>query len=151
MTTMKITKVEWTYRDKTYGVECKPADVDDLLRKVSGEVVAAVGETRDGMMGRLIDEIDGDPDNRNSWMPLGLSMLWFACNQELENPKGFGHHALRRAKEGGVSVCFHFEKVNYEQWEVHVYCRPRRRKGVREPGVHIMVHVHHKPENAIHH
>jgi hypothetical protein len=76
-------------------------------------------------------------------------VLWFACNEELENPKGFGHHALRRAKEGGVSICFDFKKVNYTQWEVRAYCYPQRRKSVREPGVQITVHC--KPENAIHH
>ncbi|HMF13424.1 MAG TPA: hypothetical protein VKE94_13995 [Gemmataceae bacterium] len=78
-------------------------------------------------------------------------MLWFACHEELENPKGFSHHALRRAKDGGVSICFDFKKVNYTQWEVRAYCYPRRRKGVREPGVQITVTVHCKPENAIYH
>jgi hypothetical protein len=106
-------------------MECNPADVDDLLKKVT----TPVGETRDGMLGRLIDEINGDLDNRNSWIPLGLNMLWFACNQELENPKGFGHHALRRAKEGGVSICFAFKELNYTQWEIRAYCHPQRRKG----------------------
>jgi len=101
------------------------------------------------MLGRWIDEIAGDADNRNSWIPLGLSMLWFAYNEELDNPKGFGHHALQRAKKGGVSICFDFKKINYTHWEVRAYCHPQRRKGVREPGIHITVHC--KPKNAIHH
>jgi hypothetical protein len=125
-------------------MECKPADVDGLLKGAN-----QLGETRNETIGRLIDEIDGDPDNENSWMSLGLSMLWLACNEELENPKGFGHHALRRAKEGGVSICFHFEKFNDTQWEVRAFCHPRRHKDVREPGVCIT--VHRKPGNAIHH
>jgi hypothetical protein len=88
--TMGITRVEWTYRDNTYGMECKPADVDDLLK----EVATRVGEeTRDGMIGRLMHEISGDPDNKNSWIPLGLTLLWFACSEDKENLKGFSEHA----------------------------------------------------------
>jgi CspA family cold shock protein len=51
--------------------------------------------------------------------PLGPTMRWFACREDLENPKGFGRHALRRTREGNVS----FEKVNYTQWEVALYCQ----------------------------
>jgi hypothetical protein len=98
MTTTGIARVRWRYGDKTYGFEFRPADVDDLLK----DVATHVGETGDGMIGRFIDEIDGDPGDRD-W--LFASTLCFACNEELANRKGFGHHARQRTREGDVAIC----------------------------------------------
>jgi len=61
-------EVAWMYRGKSYAMECKPTDADDLLKEVAA---ARTAETRDETMGRLIDEIGGDSDNKNSWIPLG--------------------------------------------------------------------------------
>jgi hypothetical protein len=144
-----MTRVQWTYRDKTYGMECKPSDIGGLLNEVQKEVIATdPGEIRDDVIMRIINKISRDPSNKNSWIPLGLTMLWFACSEDLKDPDGFGRHALRRAKEG-ASICFTFDKVNDTQWEVAVFCHPLRRQGAREPGVRLTVHC--KPENAVHH
>jgi hypothetical protein len=76
-----------------YGIECDSTAVDDLLE----DVAARTRETRDQLMGRLIDEIGSHPDNRNSWVPLRLIMLWVACNENLDIPLKSTRIAIPRA------------------------------------------------------